>query len=208
MIKLIIRSIFLVVMFLHFAKVYSQNADRELPKSNYILFSEMTMSSLDELNDVFTVLGKEKIYKISFESKMEEKDFMLNSLRQKFSNYKLIYEKDDSFDYKIVFSELNFKTYYSDLKSGNVLGDGRFTRELKVTYKFSILNVENSIKSVSKTFKDEVNTDNLEYVENGNYTFMKADLPEKSFFNKILVPAVIVALSALAAILFFTIRSK
>ncbi len=208
MIKLIIRSIFLIVMFLHFAKVYSQNADQELPKSNYILFSEMTMNSLDELNDIITVLGKEKIYKISFENETEAKDFLLNSLKQKFSNYKLIYEKNDSFDYKIVFNELNFKTQYSDLKSGNVLGDGRFTRELKVNYKFSILNIENSIKSVSKTFKDEVNTDNLEYVENGNYTFMKSTLPEKSFFNKILVPAIVVALSALAAILFFTIRSK
>ena len=133
MIKLIIRSIFLIVMFLHFAKVYSQNADQELPKSNYILFSEMTMNSLDELNDIITVLGKEKIYKISFENETEAKDFLLNSLKQKFSNYKLIYEKNDSFDYKIVFNELNFKTQYSDLKSGNVLGDGRFTRELKVT---------------------------------------------------------------------------
>jgi hypothetical protein len=208
MIKLIIRLIFLGAIFLHIVNVYSQNADRELPKSNYILFSEMSMNSLDELSDVFTVLGKDKIYKISFDSETEAKDFLLNSLRQKFSNYKLIYEKDDSFDYKIVFSELNFKTYYSDIKSGNVLGDESFTRELKVTYKYSVLNVNNSNKSVLKTFKDRIKTDNLEYVENGNYTFMKADLPEKTFMSKILVPAVIVALSALAAILFFTIRSK
>ena len=48
----------------------------------------------------------------------------------------------------------------------------------------------------------------MDYVESGNYAFLKSVLPEKPFLKKVIVPAVIVAVSAIATILFFTIRSK
>jgi len=75
-------------------------------------------------------------------------------------------------------------------------------------YSYSISGKDINDRKIYKSYKDEINVDKVEYIENGNYAFLKSVLPEKPFLKKILIPAVIVAVSAIATILFFTIRSK
>jgi hypothetical protein len=119
-----------------------------------------------------------------------------------------VYGVYDSVDYIIRFSNLNYKTAYTNIKTKYILGDEYVSRELIVMYKYSVSGRDTNNKEVYKSYKDEVNVDKLEYIESGNYAFLKAVLPEKPFLQKIIVPAVIVAVSAITAILFFTIRSK
>lgn len=180
----------------------------ELPKTNLNLYQEITSKSLNELGDFITVAGKDKIFKVSIDDTTGLKEFFINELKQKFQNAKFVYGNYDSVDYNIRFSNLNYKTAYTNIKTKYILGDEYVSRELTVIYKYSVLGRDLTDKEVNKSYKDEVNVDKLEYIESGNYAFLKAVLPEKPFLQKIIVPAVIVAVSAITAILFFTIRSK
>jgi hypothetical protein len=180
----------------------------ELPKTNLNLYQEITSKSLNELEDFITVAGKDKIFKVIIEDTTGLKEFFVNELKQKFQNAKFVYGVYDSVDYIIRFSDLYFKTAYTNIKTRYILGDEYVSRELTVKYKSSIPGSDINTKEVYKSYKDEVNVDKLEYIESGNYAFLKAVLPEKPFLQKIIVPAVIVAVSAITAILFFTIRSK
>lgn len=180
----------------------------ELPKTNLNLFQEITRNSLSELEDVVTIIGKEKIYKITVEDNTERKEFFVNELKQMFTKVKFVYEISDSVDYVIKFGNLNLKTVYTDLKARKFLGDEFIKRELNVNYDFSVSGKDSNSRKINKSYKDEIKADKIEYVENGNYAFLKSVLPEKTFLKKIIVPAVIVAVSAIATILFFSIRSK
>jgi hypothetical protein len=216
---------FVIIAILLFScEGFAQVDYSELPKTNLNLFREITSKSLNELEDVITIVGKEKIYKISIDFKdsitnigrdkinkiitddeIEKKDFFVNELKQKFQKVKFVYEVSDTVDFVVKFSDLNLKTNYSKLKTKYILGDEYFDRELIVMYNYSVSGKD---VKVSKFYRDEVKADRLEYIESGNYAFLKSVLPEKSFLKKIIVPAVIVAVSAIATILFFTIRSK
>jgi hypothetical protein len=180
----------------------------DLPKTNLNLFQEITRNSLSELEDVVTIIGKEKIYKITVEDNTERKEFFVNELKQMFTKLKFVYEISDSVDYVIKFENLNFRTVYTDLKARKFLGDEYVKRELFVNYDFAVSGKDLSSRKIYKSYKDEIKADKIEYVENGNYAFLKSVLPEKTFLKKIIVPAVIVAVSAIATILFFSIRSK
>jgi hypothetical protein len=180
----------------------------DLPKTNLNLYQEITSKSLNELEDIITVTGKDKIFKVNIEDTTGLKEFFVNELKQKFQNAKFVYGVYDSIDYIIRFSNLNYKTAYTNIKTKYILGDEYVSRELIVMYKYSVSGREITNKDVYKSYKDEVNVDKLEYIESGNYAFLKTVLPEKPFLQKIIVPAVIVAVSAITAILFFTIRSK
>lgn len=180
----------------------------ELPKTNFNLYQEITSESLNELGDLITIIGKDKIFKVNIEDTTGAKEFFVNELKQKFQNAKFVYEVFDSVDFIIKFSNLNFKTVYTNIKTKYILGDEYVSRILTVKYKYSVSGKGLNNREVHKSYKDEINVDKLEYVESGNYAFLNAVLPEKPFLQKIIVPAVIVAVSAIAAILFFTIRSK
>lgn len=206
--KLILRLIILNIIVFRFADLFSQNVVSDLPKTNFNLFYEISSNNLDYLNDIFTVLGKEKIYKITVEGGAEEKDFLINALKQKFSGNKVIYEKEEGFDYKVVLDNLNFKTIYSNIVTENVIGNEVFSRELIIEFKYSVSNEAGNTKTIKRSYKDKVKAEEIEYIESGNYAFMKSELPEKSFIKRAILPAIMISLSALAAILFFTIRSK
>ena len=180
----------------------------ELPKTNFNLFQEITAKSLNELADAITIIGKDKIFKISVNDTTEKKEFFINELKQKFQNVKFIYEISDSVDFEIMFSNIDFKTKYSYLKTKRLFGDEYLNRGLIVLYSYSVPAKDVIDRKVSKSYNDEIKADRIEYIENGNYAFLKSVLPDKPFFKKIIVPAVIVAVSAIATILFFTIRSK
>jgi len=186
----------------------TQDIYSELPKTNLNLFQGITSEGLNELEDVITIIGKDKIFKITVDDTTERKDFFVNELKQKFHNLKFVYVVSDSVDYEIRFSNLKFITGYTNLRTKKILGDEYIDRELTAMFSFSVSGKDLNFRKVNKVFKDEVKIDKIEYIESGNYAFIKSVLPEKTFLKKIIIPAVIVAVSAIATILFFTIRSK
>ncbi len=202
------KTFWLIIFALFLISVYgnAQNDISDLPKTNLNAFQDITSVSFNEIADVITIIGKDKIYKISVEDSTELKEFFLNELKRKFYNHRFVYVVSDSVDAVLKFTGLKFKTEYSDLKEKRLFGDEFFKRHLSVLYNFSVSG--GTEKSISALYKDEIRADLLDYVQGGNYAFLKSVLPDKPFIKKILVPAVIVAVSAVAAILFFSIRSK
>jgi len=198
----------IVVVLLLSGKGIAQNDYGELPKTNLNTFQEITGKKLNALEDVITLLGKEKVFKITIEDNTEQKDFLVNELKRKFQNVKFVYEVSDSVDFNIKFSSLKFSTNYTNLNSKKFLGDEYVSRELIVSFGLFVDGKDLKKYNIDQVYIDEVKVDKLEYIESGNYAFLKSVLPEKPFLKKILVPAVIVAVSAIATILFFTIRSK
>lgn len=203
----VLRFIIAAVLLIS-GKGIAQNEYGELPKTNLNAFQEITVKKLIELEDVITLLGKEKVYKITIIDNTEQRDFLLNELKQKFGNVKFVYVVSDSVDFNIKFSNLKFSTNYTNLKAKKFLGDEYISRELTSSFRFSVDGNDIRINNNDHVFKDEVKVDKIEYIESGNYAFLKSVLPEKTFLKKIIIPAVIVAVSAIATILFFTIRSK
>jgi len=146
----------------------------DLPKTNFNHFQEITSKSLNELDDIITIIGKEKIFKITIEDNTERKEFFINELKQKFQNVKFVYEVSDSVDFVIRFSDLDLKTYYTNLKTKRILGDEYLSRELVVMYSYSVTGKDINERKIYKSYKDEINIDKIEYIESGNYAFLKS----------------------------------
>jgi hypothetical protein len=106
----------------------------ELPKTNLNAFQEITNRKLNALEDAVTILGKDKVYKISISDGTEQRDFLLNEIKQKFSNLKFVYVISDSVDFNIKINNLKFTTFYTNLKSKKFLGDEYVSRELTASF--------------------------------------------------------------------------
>ena len=107
----------IIIILLISCKCIAQIDYSELPKTNINLFQEITSKSLNELDDVITIVGKDKIFRITIEDNTERKEFLINELKLKFQNVKFVYEVSDSVDFILKFSNINFKTnYYGNVK--------------------------------------------------------------------------------------------
>ncbi|MDD5362633.1 MAG: hypothetical protein PHN88_10910 [Ignavibacteria bacterium] len=202
----------LLILFFFKSGAAQQNIT-ELPKTNFAVFAELLNDGLGPVDDKVTILGPDKIYKIDAGKECSEKKFFLNVFKQRFANRRFVYEKEtDSTNYIVFAGDFDFKTVYSKPAGKSLLGDEYTERNISVSFSYSIFKAGSSEiesnRKFSKSFKDEVNIKDYDYVQNSDFDFMNSKLPEKSFFGKIFLPAVIVITSAAAIVLFFTIRSK
>ena len=62
--------------------------------------------------------------------------------------------------------------------------------------------------NINTSYTDEIPYDGYEKFESAEYGFTKSFPPDISFIESIIFPAAVITASAIAAILFFTIRSK
>ncbi|MCE1164554.1 MAG: hypothetical protein LWX07_04030 [Bacteroidetes bacterium] len=205
------KIFFIILIFSTLKQGFAGNEPQELPKTNFVLFSELLGKGLNMIEDEITVLGKEKIYKLDAGQESEMKNFFLNVFRQKFATDRVVYEKKtDTSDFEIHIKNLDMKTSYSRPEGKSLLGDDFTDRTISASFEYGIYRggTELSSKKFFENYKDNINVKDYEYVQNQEFTFMNSELPGKSFLGKIFVPAVVVLSSAAAVILFFTIRSK
>ncbi len=181
--------------------------------ANLSLVDRLLDESFTPLGNKLTILGKDNFYEIIFDKNRQDQAYIVESLRRKFSGYKLIIGEDsDSIDYKIIFKNSNIGTDYRKIFSDNILGTKKVEREVRVSYELAIMNKKDSAlvynQSYDKKIKDSFDFDKLNLVEDNRYLFTQSILPEESTVNQFLYPAIIIAASALAIILFFVIRSN
>jgi hypothetical protein len=202
----------LLILFFFKSGIAQQNLT-ELPKTNFTVFTDLLNDGLGLIDDRVTILGTDKIYKIDAGKECIEKKFFLNVFKQRFPNRRFVYEKEtDTLNYIIDIGDYDFKTVYSKLSGKSLLGDEYAERNISVSFSYYVIKAGSAEKDkevrFSKTFKDEVNIKDYDYIQNSDFAFMNSILPEKSFLGKIFIPAVVVLTSAAAIVLFFTIRSK
>lgn len=206
-------TLFCIVLLTLTINIYSQNNEYTSPEINIDIFSRLLDNGLNDLENQLIIAGQDKLYVLKFPDESEEKDFIQLKLKQRFGSYKLLTGNSfDEADYGIVFENPKLRTNYKEIFTSSFLGNKRVERKIDVVFLYKIIdnNTEEEIYSntINESFEDDFLLDNLEQIERSNYIFTKGKLPDENLFEKFLVPAVIVAASAVAIILFFVIRSK
>ena len=133
-----------------------------------------------------------------------------NNLRFSFSKNDSILSSDSIYN-KIKVDVIKLMTDYPKIVKNKFLGDKSLRREV-----VSELGIEINSSSGQQVVKDRVTTsfkgdipyDNYRQFETEEYKFTQSIPPDISFIETIIFPAAIVMVSAVATILFFTIRSK
>jgi hypothetical protein len=108
---------------------------------------------------------------------------------------------------KLTISFIEAKVHYDNLFKEHFLGKYYINRKIILTGSFLLMK---SNKAFDFTFSalDTVEFEEFRNLENKLYPFTQGNQPETPFFSSIVEPAIAIAASATAIILFFTIRSK
>ena len=174
------------------------------------IFSVLLSEGLSRLTDILTVSGKDKIYFVSSAEKDEKFEYVVMNLRKKFPDFKFITgEINIKPDYKLILNNLSLKTNYKNVGSNPIKGK-EVIRELTVNYNLKLTYNDSSVYSdvFLKKYDDKIPYDNIPDVEYGADEFAKGKIPESSFGERMLIPLIVATVSALAVILFYSIRSK
>ena len=191
---------------------HSQNVNDDISKSNHDIYTGLINKNLDVLENKFVLLGKDKIYCIGIRGNRNNADFLYKAIKQKLYNFRIISEPDSSgSDYKVLFENVKFRTAYNKI-SGSVIKNRIVEREIELSYTCTVkskgndsLVFNNNIRDINK---DEFYLDKIDDVEKGDYDFLKGTLPDRSLFERLLIPGIVVLASAATIVLFFVIRSK
>jgi hypothetical protein len=176
------------------------------PKTNLEIFYELVDSSV-----------------IEFSSKLAESQ---NSIRLELNlseaysvfNNRIIARVYNTGKNKIIEGNMNvplvhyviddIKVAYEETFRDGFLGDFYVPRNLFIKGNYLIISDTTLINNFYYTSSDTIRFDEIAGVENESHPFTKGNLPAEPFFSGILEPVVALSTTALAIILFFTIRSK
>jgi len=190
-------------------------------KTNLELFEQEISAELDKVYYLPEVNRELKfVFWVSSAKKSkEDKKFIEQLVRKSADKNKLKYSfaKNDSINapdtayikFSITVDKLN--TVYTKLIKNGFLGEKSMQRE--ITSAMSLKVSDNSEKvlfdeDIKTKFDDEIPYDDYTRFESGEYRFTQSTPPDISFLESIIFPAAVVTVSAIAAVLFFTIRSK
>jgi hypothetical protein len=120
-------------------------------------------------------------------------------------------ESGDSIYNKVRIDIIKLKTEYPSFGKNTFLGDKTIRR--KVISELNIMissgnNPELVSDKIITAYEGTIPYDNYESFQTGEYKFTQSVPPNISFLETIIFPVLIVTASAIATILFFTIRSK
>jgi len=174
------------------------------------IFTSLLSEGLSRLTDALTISGKDKIYLVSNVEKDKKFDFLLMNIRRMFPDYKFITgEINIKPDFRLVFNNLNLKTVYKN-EGNNPVKEKKVIRELTVNYDVNMAANDSSVYSdvFMKKYEDKIPYDKIPDVEYGAEDFAKGKIPEGSFGDRLLIPLIVTVVSAIAVILFYSVRSK
>ncbi len=119
--------------------------------------------------------------------------------------------KSDSAYYLFIVQPEILQTKYNGFVKNRFLGGKTVDRNIKVKISVDISSRDSLLKisdNISKDYRDEVNLDDLEKVQSDQYGFTHAEPPEIGVFESAFFPAILIAASGGATLLFFIIRTK
>jgi hypothetical protein len=155
----------------------------------------------------------------SLRKNKEEKKFLENLIKKSAAKEKLkisFISNDEAVPPDSVYNICRIdiekiKTSYTRLIKNRFLGEKSMERMIKSELKIEIVSNAGAIlvkDNINTVYKDEIPYDGYEKYESAEYSFTQSFPPDISFIESIIFPAAVITASAVAAILFFTIRSK
>jgi len=219
----LIRIFFTAILVILFA--VSLSAEIKQKKTNLEIFDKYISG---ELEKIFYLPEINRDRKTVFFIKGQDDTLIINDGRREFItgiikktasktglNFSIAkdyssFESDTAYN-KFLISTGRFKTSYPKFIKKKFLGEKTIQRKITAGLNieiFSGINSSSKKQDILVDYSDELDYDDYQQYETEDYTFTKAEPPHVSIFEEILVPAVIVLVSAAATILFFTIRTK
>jgi hypothetical protein len=176
------------------------------PKTNLELFYELVDSSVIEFsgkipgsyNNIKLELNLGEIYSV-FNNRIVAKVHSTNKNIIKDNNKNI-----PSVNY--VIDEV--KVEYGETFRDGFFGDFYIPRNLYLKGNYLIVSDTTLVNNFYYSLNDTIKFDEITQVENGSYPFTKGNPPAEPFFSGLLEPIIALSTTALAIILFFTIRSK
>ena len=206
-----------LLLFLFLFTIRGISFSQENRSSNLSEINKLIEESLIPLENKLILLGKEKLYLLSDESKSIQGDYILKILKRNLSGYKILLKPGntdftDSIDYIIKIAQPSIKTLYKKIFDEDIIGTKKVEREITVKYDLTLEDKKNLYEVFRNKFsnrnKDSFNLDEQSVIEDRNYDFSRSAIPEENTVNHLLYPALIIISTAAAIILFFTIRSN
>jgi hypothetical protein len=148
--------------------------------------------------------------KVSFIISVVKKTAEKNGIRISFAEDSQTVSSD-SLHNKVSLIIKKLETSYPRFGKNKFLGSKTLVREIisdldiEISSSGNMLNIRSNI---STRYKDEIDYDEREKYSSEEYSFTQAVAPNLSLFESIFFPALIITVSAVAAVLFFTIRSN
>jgi len=206
----------LIILVLSFFLVFGSTKAQitsSLPHTNTYCLKKLITENLTELENKIVVLGKEKIFNVFIDSINDTlQNFFYNTLKDRLVQYNLVFNSVEPAEFKIYFSNLNIKTEYPTYRVENLIGNRYIVRVFTVKFIYKIIDTnKDSVllsNSVKAKYQDKVLLDYIDYIQDQNLYFARAELPKIKFIDQYLVPTIMILISGLAIVLFFTIRSK
>lgn len=206
-----------LLLFLFLFTIRGISFSQENRSSNLSEINKLIEESLVPLENKLILLGKEKLYLLSDESKSIQGDYILKILKRNLSGYKILLKPGntdftDSVDYIIKIAQPSIITLYKKIFDEDIIGTKKVEREISVKYDLILEDKKNLYEVFRNKFsnrhKDSFNLDEQSLIEDRNYDFSRSAIPEENTVNHLLYPALIIMSTAAAIILFFTIRSN
>jgi hypothetical protein len=123
-----------------------------------------------------------------------------------FSSGKILSENKSVVNINFVID--NAKVEYGEIFRDGFFGDYYIQRTLSLKGNYLIRYNSSFFEEYNFTFNDSIKFDEISFVENESFSFTKGEIPSEPFFSGLFEPIVAIGTTALAVILFFTIRSK
>jgi len=186
---------------------------QDITVTNLNAVDNLIDESLFPFGNKLMLLGEENFYNLVTDGNTAQHLYLIESIKRKFNNYKiLVNEVSDSIDFLVKIKNPKIEIKYNRFFTDKLLGTKKVAREVLVSYDLELIDTKNTSViyrgNFHKKIKSSFDLDKLNFVEDSRYSFSRTVLPEESTINKFLFPAIIIATSAAAIILFFTIRSK
>jgi uncharacterized ubiquitin-like protein YukD len=209
--KKIIYILFFCSLILPFHSIISQVTEPVQQLSNISIFDNELKKIFLKIENKLIITGKDKVYDFNINGTEEQKDFFINGVRKFLSDYKIIFGDSSAADFFVNIENLSTAINYKDANFTVVL-DKKLNRNLVLSFNFKVKDrARNEIIDsgfLTESYDDVISYDDVPNAESSNYSFTKGKLPKQPASEKFLIPGIVILVSAVAIILFFTIRSK
>ncbi len=141
----------------------------------------------------------------------KEYSVLKNNILNKFiSEGKTIEQNSNTKNNSVV---VDFTVDKAEVDYGNMFRKGLFgsfyiPRKISLAGNFIVLNSGAGMHNFKYTYSDSINVNRVKSMENISFPFTHGQLPPEPFFSGLFEPVIAIGATALAVILFFTIRSK
>jgi hypothetical protein len=198
---------------LFFTNIGGISFSQQNVESNTRIIDRLIDDGILEVKNKLIPIGNDKLFTIDYDKQNPEAEYIARKMQSGLQGFKVLLGAfNDSADYGIELSGELIKVKYSGAEAENILGTKRVKRQVTVKFVSSIRQDTMSVKTdeviFSKTESSIFDEDMLRSVEDSPADFSRGILPEEPSAEKVLLPAIMIGISAAAIILFFTIRSK